>query len=81
MKLLRLIGILCASFLLMNACKKLEGIAILPYEIVKEQIKQGEFVEIQICDVDLSRNLVICYHKDKYIKKEKVHTIVCTFIN
>lgn len=55
---------------LMNACKKLEGIAILPYEIVKEQIKQGEFVEIQICDVDLSRNLVICYHKDKYIKKE-----------
>lgn len=55
---------------LINACKKKEGIAILPYEAVKELIESQELIELKIGDIDLSRNLVICYHKDKYVKKE-----------
>lgn len=55
---------------LINACKKSEGIGILPYEAVKEELESGKLIELEILDIDLSRNLVICYHKDKYIRDE-----------
>lgn len=50
---------------LINECKKNVGIAILPYEAVKEQLTRGELMELHIKDVNLSRNLVIMFHKSK----------------
>lgn len=50
---------------LINECKKNIGIAILPYEAVKNQLDTGELMELTIKDVNLSRNLVIMYHKSK----------------
>ncbi|WP_310602044.1 LysR family transcriptional regulator [Anaerosporobacter sp.] len=50
---------------LINECKKNAGIAILPYEAVKEQLAQGELIELPIKNINLSRNLVIMYHKSK----------------
>lgn len=50
---------------LINECKKNVGIAILPYEAVKEQLTRGELIELHIKDVNLSRNLVIMFHKSK----------------
>lgn len=50
---------------LINECKKNVGIAILPYEAVKEQLMRGELMELHINDVNLSRNLVIMFHKSK----------------
>lgn len=50
---------------LINECKKNIGIAILPYEAVKKQLDLGELLELNIKDVNLSRNLVIMYHKSK----------------
>lgn len=50
---------------LINECKKNVGIAILPYEAVKEQLMRGELMELHIKDVNLSRNLVIMFHKSK----------------
>ena len=52
---------------LINECKKNVGIAILPYEAVKEQLAHDELVELHIKDVNLSRNLVIMFHKSKCI--------------
>ncbi len=50
---------------LINECKRNTGIAILPFEAVKEQLQSGELAELVIQDINLSRNLVIMYHKNK----------------
>ncbi len=50
---------------LINECKRNTGIAILPYEAVKEQLNTGELIELTIEDINLSRNLVVMYHKSK----------------
>lgn len=54
---------------LIKATEEFDGVAILPYEAVKEQIALGSLVELTVEDMKLTRTLSIFYHKDKYVTK------------
>lgn len=60
---------------LINECKRNAGVAILPYEAVKEQLKTGELIELHIKDVNLTRNIVVMYHKSKCLTPNLQHFI------
>lgn len=52
---------------LINAAEKGIGIAVLPYELVKEKISLGSLKEIIINDADFTRKLAVVYHKNKLL--------------
>lgn len=52
---------------LINAAKNNMGIAVLPYQLVKEQIDAGILKELLVEDMDFTRHLTIVYHKNKFL--------------
>lgn len=52
---------------LINAAKNKIGLAVLPYQLVKEDILSGSLKELKVRDMELSRKLTIVYHKNKFI--------------
>ena len=52
---------------LVNAVKEHIGIAVVPYQLVKQELEKGTIVEIKISDVNLGRKLTIVTNRHKYI--------------
>lgn len=52
---------------LINAAKNKIGIAVLPFQLVKEHIDSGALQEVKVQDLDQSRKLAIVYHKNKFL--------------
>lgn len=52
---------------LINAAENKIGIAVLPFELVKDHIDSGCLRELKVKDIDLSRKLIVIYHKDKFL--------------
>lgn len=52
---------------LINAAKNKFGIAVLPFQLVQEQIDSGFLKELKIKDMDQGRKLAIVYHKNKFM--------------
>lgn len=52
---------------LINAAENNMGIAVLPFQLVKEHIASGSLKEIKVSDMNFSRRLVIAYHKNKFL--------------
>lgn len=52
---------------LIHAAVNKIGVAVLPYQLVQEQIKSGVLKELQIPNVDFTRKLAIYYHKNKFL--------------
>lgn len=52
---------------LINAAENKIGIAVLPFELVKDHIDSGCLRELKVKDIDLSRKLMVIYHKDKFL--------------
>lgn len=64
---------------LINQCKAGAGIAILPYEAVKVPLAAGTLCELTLKDINLSRKLVIMYHKHKTLSKTLTQFIAACF--
>jgi DNA-binding transcriptional LysR family regulator len=56
-----------STLALVNAAKVGLGVAVLPYQIAKAHLDEGELMEIEVEGFALSRHLVITYHKNKYL--------------
>jgi len=54
---------------LINAAKNKMGIAVLPFQLVKEHIASGSLKKLPVKGMDLSRKLTIVYHKNKFISR------------
>ncbi len=52
---------------LINAAENKIGIAVLPFELVKDHVDSGCLRELKVKDIDLSRKLIVIYHKDKFL--------------
>ena len=52
---------------LINAAENNIGIAVLPFQLVKDRIILGYLKELKIKDMDFSRKLTIVYHKNKLL--------------
>ncbi|MFT9076864.1 LysR family transcriptional regulator [Ethanoligenens sp.] len=52
---------------LIHAANNRLGIAVLPFQLVLEQIASGSLKELKIEGMDLSRKLAIFYHKNKFL--------------
>ncbi|WP_411683152.1 LysR family transcriptional regulator [Clostridium thailandense] len=52
---------------LINAAKNKIGIAVLPFQLIKEHIALGSLKELKIKNIDFSRKLTIVYHKNKLL--------------
>ncbi len=52
---------------LINAAISKMGIAVLPYQLIKEYTASGSLKELLVKDIELSRNLAIVHHKHKYV--------------
>lgn len=55
---------------LINAAKRNMGIGILPYASVEKEILNKELIELKFKNINLSRNLMVCYHKNKHKTEE-----------
>lgn len=55
---------------LIQAAKRNYGVGVFPYELVKEELCNKGLYEITIKDLDLSRKLVIAYHKNKFLSED-----------
>lgn len=55
---------------LLEAVKAHLGIAVLPERIVRSHIKAGTLAELKVCDLDLSRKLIVIYHKGKHLSAQ-----------
>lgn len=52
---------------LINAAENKIGIAVLPFQLIKEHIALGSLKELKVKDIDFSRKLTIVYHKNKLL--------------
>lgn len=52
---------------LINAAENKMGIAVLPFQLVKEHIALGSLKEFKMKGMDFSRKLTIVYHKNKFL--------------
>lgn len=52
---------------LISAAENKVGIAVLPFQLVKEHIASGFLKELKVKNMDFSRKLIIAYHKNKFI--------------
>lgn len=52
---------------LIHAAVNKIGVAVLPYQLVQEQIESGVLKELRIPNVDFTRKLAIYYHKNKFL--------------
>ncbi len=52
---------------LINAAGNKLGIAVLPFQLVKEHIASGSLKELKVNDMNFSRKLAIAYHKNKFL--------------
>ncbi|MBV7275622.1 LysR family transcriptional regulator [Clostridium sp. PL3] len=52
---------------LINAAKNKIGIAVLPFQLIKEHIALGSLKELKVKNIDFSRKLTIVYHKNKLL--------------
>lgn len=52
---------------LINAVKNNIGIAVLPFQLVREEIASGYLKELKVKDMNFNRKLVIVYHKNKFL--------------
>lgn len=52
---------------LINAAKNKIGIAVLPFQLIKDHIALGSLKELKVKDIDFSRKLTIVYHKNKLL--------------
>lgn len=56
-----------STMALINAAENCLGIAVVPLLLVDKRLAEGNLVEIKPPGLDLSRKLVIAYHKNKYL--------------
>lgn len=52
---------------LINAVKNNIGIAVLPFQLVQENIVSGSLKELKVKDMNFNRKLIIVYHKNKFL--------------
>ncbi|AZV56870.1 LysR family transcriptional regulator [Clostridium sp. AWRP] len=52
---------------LINAAKNNIGIAVLPFQLIKDHIVSGALKELKVKDMDFNRKLTIVYHKNKLL--------------
>ncbi|OBR89718.1 HTH-type transcriptional regulator CysL [Clostridium ragsdalei P11] len=52
---------------LINASENNIGIAVLPFQLIKDHITSGSLRELKIKDMDFNRKLAIVYHKNKLL--------------
>ncbi len=52
---------------LINAARNNMGVAVLPYQLVRDRIEAGELKEVKIKSLDLSRKLAVTYHRNKLL--------------
>ncbi len=52
---------------LINAAKNKFGVAVLPFQLVKENIAAGTLKELEVKDLEQNRKLAIVYHKNKFL--------------
>ena len=45
------------------------GISILPYFLVRQDIREGELAEFRIKDLALNRKYSVIYHKNKFLPR------------
>lgn len=58
-----------SSLVLLDAASHREGIAILPYELARKALEQGQVSELPVAGIDFRRRMAITWHRDKYITK------------
>lgn len=58
-----------STTVLVNAVMAGEGIAVLPYLMVRDRLKGGDIKELNVTDVNLSRTLYLIRHPSKYISE------------
>lgn len=51
------------------------GISVLPLYLVKEQLNEKKLAVVKISGIDLTRKIIIIYHKNKYLSKSAVSFI------
>lgn len=56
-----------STTVLINAAKNKQEIAVLPFQLVKEQLAAGSLKELPVKELDLRRKLAIVYHKNKFM--------------
>lgn len=52
---------------LINAAENQIGVAVLPYQLVRDQLASGALKELKIPNMDLGRKLAVFYHKNKFL--------------
>lgn len=52
---------------LINAAENNIGIAVLPFQLIKDHIASGSLRELKVKDMDFNRKLAIVYHKNKLL--------------
>lgn len=60
---------------LVEAARHGYGIAVLPYELIKNNISNQTLVELHVPELDFQRNLVIATHKHQFLSSE-IHTFL-----
>ena len=58
-----------SNTVLVNAVLAGEGIAVLPYLMVRDRLERGELKELHVDDVNLSRTLYVIRHPAKYLAR------------
>lgn len=58
-----------STTVLVNAVLAGEGIAVLPYLMIRERIAEGSLRELTVKDVNLSRTLYLIRHPNKYLSE------------
>lgn len=58
-----------STTVLVNAVLAGEGIAVLPYLMVRDRLEKGEIKELKVQDVSLSRTLYLIRHPGKYMSQ------------
>ncbi|MCC8129135.1 MAG: LysR family transcriptional regulator [Clostridiales bacterium] len=58
-----------SSTVLIRAAREGEGVTVLPYQLAREALEthQDSFREVPVQGMDFSRELVLLYHRDKYV--------------
>lgn len=58
-----------STTVLVNAVIAGEGIAVLPYLMVRDRLEKGEIKELNVADINLSRTLYLIKYPGKYLSK------------
>ena len=58
-----------STTVLVNAVLAGEGIAVLPYLMIRDRLERGEIRELKVKDINLSRTLYLIRYPGKYLSQ------------